>query len=110
LTRYEWPGNIRELKNVIERLVIMVSNDIIRAEHIPHTILGGGRRRTNNGLGLGLENTWKSLKDAKNAFEKHYILQCLKAHNGNITKTAQTLNIERTYLHKKIRMYNEKKF
>ncbi|MCP4404633.1 MAG: hypothetical protein GY801_45935, partial [bacterium] len=50
---------------------------------------------------------WSPLKEARNAFEKQYILQCLKAHQGNITKTAQTLGIERTYLHKKIRMYQD---
>lgn len=106
LMRYDWPGNIRELKNVIERLVIMVSSEVIRAEHIPNNIMGGRRRRTANGSAT-FNGTWKPLKEAKNTFEKQYILQCLKAHGGNITKTAQTLGIERTYLHKKIRVYNK---
>ena len=105
LMRYEWPGNIRELKNVIERLVIMVPSNEIRAEHIPNNILGGGRRKSSEIIPTG--TTWKPLKEAKASFEKQYILKCLKAHDGNITKTAQTLGIERTYLHKKIRMYNE---
>ncbi|MCP4402737.1 MAG: sigma-54-dependent Fis family transcriptional regulator, partial [bacterium] len=48
LTNYDWPGNIRELKNVIERLVIMVPGTVIRAEHIPNSILDGGRRRQQN--------------------------------------------------------------
>ena len=104
LAQYEWPGNIRELKNVIERLVIMVSSHVIRAEHIPNNILG---KRRINGISATMGGTWKPLKDAKNAFEKQYILQCLKTHNGNITKTAQALGIERTYLHKKIRMYSD---
>ena len=103
LAQYEWPGNIRELKNVIERLVIMVSSPTIRAEHIPSSILGKCR---GNGGAPTFGAPWKPLKDAKNTFEKHYILQCLKTHVGNITKTAQTLGIERTYLHKKLRMYN----
>ena len=106
LMQYHWPGNIRELKNVIERLVIMVVADTIRAEHIPNSILGGGRKRPVNN-GFSFDDSWKPLKNARSAFEKQYILQCLKAHNGNITKTAQTLGIERTYLHKKIRMYQE---
>ncbi|MBD3308045.1 response regulator [candidate division KSB3 bacterium] len=106
LMRYRWPGNIRELKNVIERLVIMVPGEVIRAEHIPTNILGERRRRPLIN-GFSLPDTWKPLKDAKNAFEKSYILQCLQAHDGNITKTAQTLGIERTYLHKKIRIYQE---
>jgi two-component system nitrogen regulation response regulator NtrX len=104
LAQSEWPGNIRELKNVIERLVIMVSSHVIRAEHIPSTILG---KRRINGISFTPGGSWKPLKDARNTFEKQYILQCLKVHDGNITKTAQTLGIERTYLHKKIRMYHE---
>ena len=104
LARDEWPGNIRELKNVIERLVIMVSSPVIRAEHIPSSLLG---KRRPNGLTPVPGDAWKPLKDARNAFEKQYILQCLKIHQGNITKTAQTLGIERTYLHKKIRLYQE---
>ena len=104
LARYEWPGNIRELKNVIERLVIMVSAPVIRAEHIPSNILG---KRRSNGLSAAPGESWKPLKEARNAFEKQYILQCLKMQQGNITKTAQILGIERTYLHKKIRMYQE---
>ena len=108
LTQYDWPGNIRELKNVIERLVIMASANTIRAEHIPNTMLEGGRRKSVAAPASPLFSPpWKSLKDARNAFEKQYIEQCLKAHGGNITKTAQTLEIERTYLHKKIRAYQE---
>ena len=106
LTNYSWPGNIRELKNVIERLVIMSPGTIIRAEHIPGSVLDGGRRRPQtNGTSFG--PPWSPLKEARNAFEKRYILECLKGHQGNITKTAQTLGIERTYLHKKIRMYQD---
>jgi two-component system nitrogen regulation response regulator NtrX len=105
LAQYEWPGNIRELKNVIERLVIMVSEHTIRAEHIPGSILG--KRRINGAAALSGQEGWRPLKEAKSRFEKQYILNCLKGHGGNITKTAQTLGIERTYLHKKIRMYNE---
>ena len=107
LMQYDWPGNIRELKNVMERLMIMVSANTIRAEHIPNSILGGRRKPAQNGGSPLFAPPWKPLKDARNLFEKQYILQCLKAHDGNITKTAQTLEIERTYLHKKIRLLQD---
>ncbi len=106
LMQYDWPGNIRELKNVIERLVIMVSVNTIRAEHIPNSILGNGRRRPMMPV-TTFGPPWDTLKEARTSFEKQYILQCLKSHNGNITKTARTLGIERTYLHKKIRAYTD---
>jgi len=108
LMQYDWPGNIRELKNVMERLMIMVSANTIRAEHIPGNMLGGRRKPALNGGSSSMfALPWKPLKDARNLFEKQYILQCLKAHDGNITKTAQTLEIERTYLHKKIRQLQD---
>ncbi len=104
LMQYDWPGNLRELKNVIERLVIMTPGNIIRAESIPANMLGGTRRRP---AAIAFGGELRTLRDAKNDFEKQYIHHCLKAHGGNITKTAQTLGIERTYLHKKIRQYQE---
>ena len=107
LMQYDWPGNIRELKNVMERLMIMVSANTIRAEHIPNSMLGGRRKPAQNSGSPLFAPPWKPLKDARNLFEKQYILQCLKAHDGNITKTAQTLEIERTYLHKKIRLLQD---
>ncbi len=106
LMQYDWPGNIRELKNVIERLVIMVAVNTIQAEHIPGSLLGSSRRRPLT-PGASFGPPWSPLKEAKTTFEKQYILQCLTSHNGNITKTAQTLGIERTYLHKKIRRYTD---
>ena len=101
LKQYPWPGNIRELKNIIERVVIMVSTEEIRAEDI-HKNMGPVGREQNREMNI----TGGSLKDTRDAFEKDYIIAALKKNDGNISVTARELDIERTNLHRKIKQYN----
>lgn len=91
-----WPGNVRELRNFIERLTIMSGNDIIGPEDI---IQLSFPQQTS--IDTGYEKL--SLKDAKHEFEKSLIMNRLVKNSNNITRTAESLEIERTYLHKKIR-------
>lgn len=102
LLHYDWPGNIRELKNLIERLSIMVSGDAIYARDVP--ALEGMTPPSPGdaipGLGPG-----KSLRQVREAVERHYIAEALDQHDWNITHTAHALGIERTNLHKKINYY-----
>lgn len=112
LESYSWPGNVRELKNLIERLVILQtpidSPDPISAEELkPHLTeeLQGIPSFGDAPKGLITMTTGQTLKDAKADFEREYIIQALKDHDWNITKTAQFLGIERTYLHRKMNSY-----
>jgi two-component system nitrogen regulation response regulator NtrX len=95
LETYEWPGNIRELRNVIERLVIMSPSDTITAKNL---VLGETTREDYLSL--------KTLKEARDAFEKAFIIKRLEENNWNISKTAEALQIERSNLHKKIKAYD----
>ena len=88
---YDWPGNIRELKNLIERLVIMVPGEIITVMDIPLTLR---------------ENNQPSLREAKRDFEKYLITKTLRASRGNISKSAKMLQIERSLLYQKMKMYD----
>ena len=88
---YDWPGNIRELKNLIERLVIMVPGEIITVMDIPLTLR---------------ENNQPSLREAKRDFEKYLITKTLRASRGNISKSAKMLQIERSLLYQKMRLYD----
>ncbi|MEW6571292.1 MAG: sigma-54 dependent transcriptional regulator [Nitrospirota bacterium] len=97
LESYDWPGNIRELRNVIERLVIMTQSNIIT----PKEIAIGGTSRSDY-------FTFKTLKEARESFEKDFIAKKLEENNWNISKTAEVLNIERSNLHRKIKSYNIK--
>ncbi len=97
LQSYDWPGNVRELKNAIERLMIMTVSDIIDVQQIETT---GIIRKSNSE-----ENYFQytSLREARDAFERDFILKKLKENNWNMTKTADIIGIERSNLYKKIK-------
>jgi len=94
LEGYDWPGNIRELRNMIERLVIMTPAQVITPKNI---ILGESTRSDYFSL--------TTLKESREAFEKEFITRKLEENNWNISKTAETLDIERSNLHRKIKAY-----
>ena len=94
LTSYSWPGNIRELKNLIERLVIMTPQRVIQLADLPP-----GLRES------ALPERPFSLKEARCRFEKQLLAEYLEKNNGNITKTARELQIERSHLHRKLKAY-----
>ncbi len=99
LLNYDWPGNIRELKNLIERLVIMTPSNVITADDLPAYLKGAGPSRA---AGLFRSNL---LKEARRDFEREFIARKLKEHGGNIAKTAEAIGIERSHLYRKIRSY-----
>jgi len=96
LKRSDWHGNVRELKNTVERLVIMTQSDIIDIDALDM------RSEETGGDYFG----YPLLKDAKDAFERDYIIRKLKENNWNISKTAELIGIERSNLHRKIKAYS----
>ncbi len=99
LTNYNWPGNIRELKNLIERLVIMTPANVVTASDMPLSIRGARAQATPDIFDTQL------LKVARRNFEKEFILRRLKECGGNIARTAESIGIERSHLYRKIRSY-----
>jgi two-component system nitrogen regulation response regulator NtrX len=106
--QYEWPGNIRELRNLIERLMIMVPGGVIDAPQAAMSLQGrGGSQSATAGAQASsplLTKSYDSLRDARNAFEKDYIGRKLREHHWNISRTAEDLKIERSHLHRKIKL------
>jgi DNA-binding NtrC family response regulator len=96
LKGYDYPGNIRELKNIIERLVALSDNGVIKFESIAPVML---TKKTNN---------FTSLKEARNAFEKEFIALSLEKNNFNMTNTSEELKITRRQLFNKVSEYNLK--
>jgi two-component system nitrogen regulation response regulator NtrX len=96
---YDWPGNVRELRNMVERLVIMVPGDTIGADELPPPL----RPKTDGAAPAAGEG--KPLKEARESFERVYILAELRAQDWNMTRTAERLGIERSHLYRKIRAY-----
>jgi len=101
LIEHDWPGNVRELKNFIERLVIMVPQDVITAKDIP-LLTEGNHEIPEAALPLFAS---ESFRTAKIDFEKEYIIKKLKEFDGNISKTAEAIGLERSNLHRKIKRY-----
>jgi two-component system nitrogen regulation response regulator NtrX len=99
LRAYRWPGNVRELRNVIERLMIMVPGDTIT---LPDLAFLDGAAAAAAPLPPGPVTT---LHDAREQFERDYILRALAAQNGNISRTAEVLGVERSNLYRKMRAF-----
>src|SRR5687768_2358406 len=83
LRRYHWPGNVRELRNTIERLMIMVPGDVVEAPDLVFLELSGRVRAAHPAEPVG------PLFEARDAWERGYILKALAAHEGHISKTAE---------------------
>jgi len=100
LCKYSWPGNVRELKNLVERLAIMVGKEVIDEAEIPAPYNPNSRDGT--ALIEGQLFLSDSLKDAKKTFEREFIKRKLMQNNNNITKTAKSIGIEKSYLNKRL--------
>ena len=96
LKLYHWPGNVRELRNVIERLAILLPGDTIEAEDVEL----GARAETPVAIDPKL-----TLKEARDEFEKQYILGRLREFAGNVSRTADALGVERSNLYRKLHAY-----
>jgi len=97
---YDWPGNVRELRNMVERLVIMAPHDVIGPEDLPPPL----RPRDAGAAGEESQKE-RTLKEARESFERAYILAELRGHDWNMTRTAEKLGIERSHLYRKLKAY-----
>jgi DNA-binding NtrC family response regulator len=98
LQAHSWPGNIRELRNVLERLLLFAEGGIITADTV-HAALPAAAA---NSGGLGLASAGSgALADRVEQFERHVILEEIKRNNHHITNTAKALGLERSHLYKK---------
>ncbi len=97
LQKHAWPGNIRELKNILERLVIMTPSTTITKADI---VMGDSSGSDYFAL--------RTLRDARDSFEKDFITRKLRENAWNISRTAEVLDIERSNLHRKIKAYDIK--
>ena len=97
LMRYSWPGNVRELRNVIERIVIMnPTTSRFERKHLPPLVYRNGGRRA-------AHPEFSTLHQARDAYERDYILKKLDENHGNVTRTAEVLGLERSHLYRKMK-------
>ncbi|MFL5385239.1 MAG: sigma-54-dependent transcriptional regulator [Longimicrobiaceae bacterium] len=107
LTEYEWPGNVRELQNMVERVVsLCLPGQEITAEDLPEEL---SVRGVVNGRGMPTFSADLPFHDAKTdaitVFEKEYLSDLLKRHNGNISQAARTAGIDRKTIHRMLAKY-----
>ncbi len=93
LEDHHWPGNIRELRNTVERMAILTRGDLLTAESIPVEIR----------LSRGASPPKGNLREAKESAEREHILRALDEAKWNVSSAARALGMERTNLHKRIR-------
>jgi two-component system, NtrC family, nitrogen regulation response regulator NtrX len=110
LSHHRWPGNVRELKNLVERMVIMVSGDVIEARHLPPALHHEAARAKSaaakgaaNGAARGSAGGFTSLQEARAAYERDFILRKLEENQGNMSRTAEVLGLERSHLYRKMK-------
>ena len=106
LQNYDWPGNIRQLRNIIEWLIIMYGNQkdlLIMPSHLPPEILGYNEKKKPDSI---INNFNLSLKDARKIFEANYLNEQLKRFKGNIAKTSTFIGMDRSALHRKLKELN----
>jgi two-component system, NtrC family, nitrogen regulation response regulator NtrX len=101
LRTYAWPGNVRELRNVIERLMIMVPGERVAARDLLFLDQGSAQLPSADAVVTPI----MPLHDARDDFERQYILRALAAQQGNISRTADVLGVERSNLYRKMRSF-----
>lgn len=102
LRQYSWPGNFKELKNCIQRLLILGDGEVTDTE--VKKLLESNRQESSSSLAT--VDTSMNLKQAKERFEAAYLSQMLRETSGNVTETAKLSGVERTNLYRKLKMLN----
>jgi two-component system nitrogen regulation response regulator NtrX len=96
LMDYAWPGNVRELRNMMERIVILYQEPVIDVKRLPMPEASRGRVKMP-------QTRFPTLDEARKAYEREYVLKTLDAENGNMTRTAEALGLERSHLYRKMK-------
>jgi two-component system nitrogen regulation response regulator NtrX len=100
--KYTWKGNVRELKNVVERLLIMTEADVIEKKDLPELVRGEMRIEPPDAHKV------KTLKEFRDMAERDFLLAKLKENNWNISQTARVIDTPRSNLYKKLAQYGIK--
>jgi two-component system nitrogen regulation response regulator NtrX len=102
LQSHEWPGNVRQLRNVVERTVIMAPGD--RVGRIDLDMLPAEIRGETGGGGGGAQIMGAPLREARETFEREYLRVQIRRFSGNISRTASFIGMERSALHRKLKL------
>ena len=102
LIKHNWPGNVRELKNFIERVYILTPSDFVDV----HDLRFAGLIDKRDSAPVTTDRSdMSTFREARAEFEKEYLIKKIQENGGNISKTAESIGLERSYLHRKIKAY-----
>jgi len=101
LQAYDWPGNVRQLRNIVERLLILSNGDEIDLEDLPSEVSNPGAESGGSSLHAGIVGL--PLREAREAFEREYLIAQINRFGGNISRTASFIGMERSALHRKLK-------
>lgn len=101
MKNHSWPGNVRELKNFIERIYILTPSEFVDV----HDLHFAGLLSQGGGLGLSEATELPTFREARARFEKEYLVKKIGENSGNISRTAEVIGLERSYLHRKIKSF-----
>jgi DNA-binding NtrC family response regulator len=105
---YSWPGNVREMRNFIERLIIMSDGETIGADEVRHLLpVSSELSRTPSESEQSVEDEL-SLRERLNQYEKGLLIRGYRDTGGNVSKLARLLKIDRANLHRKLKAYGIK--
>jgi two-component system, NtrC family, nitrogen regulation response regulator NtrX len=105
LARLPWPGNVRELRNILERLVIMTPGERIELQHPPTLAASLPARAPAADESCPAASADGTLLAAREAFERRYILERYRDCGGNMSRTAESLGVERSNLYRKMKAF-----
>ena len=103
LMSHSWPGNVRELRNFVERIAIMCPEEEITSQQIRTFLLQSGSSPTMSEVDTPAPYRANDFKEARKTFEKEFLQFKLTEHDGNISRTAEQVGLERSHLHKKLK-------
>ncbi len=103
LAALPWPGNVRELRNIVERVFIMTPRDRIEPEDLPAPLLAAGLAPGGEATEHEPESKFRSLAEARDEFEKRYVWSKYQECGGNMSRTAEALQVERSNLYRKMK-------
>lgn len=102
LLKHPWPGNVRELQNFIERVYILTPSDFVDIHDLKFAGLVDKKSTGPNSTDLA---DFSTFREARAEFEKEFLVKKIQENGGNISKTAEAIGLERSYLHRKIKAY-----
>ena len=107
---YEWPGSVRQMRNVIESLLILAKDkedDVLGVADLPNGLLAEEQNTASSGsIGFSQDIYALPLREAREIFEAHYLQEQLNRFDGNISKVAKSIGMERSALHRKLKSLN----